>query len=101
MFTEICLKVWKKLNKPSARSFDETSDVPNVSQIDFDSRDHLPVDELMPFTLDKYLGTNLQDLSTLPDCSNSRQKQRDKSSALMHRNSFSDDDTDSVGSVSP
>ena len=101
IFTEICLKVWKTLNKPSARSFDETSDLPNVSQIDFDSRDHLPVDELMPFTLDKYLGTNRQELSTLPDCGNSLQMQRDESNALMHRNSFSDDDTDSAGSVTP
>lgn len=68
MFTKICLKVVRKLIKQSVKSSkDETSD---LSDIDFDSRDHSPMDESM----DK---NNHQELSTLPDCGNSLQKQRD------------------------
>ena len=71
---------------------DETRDLPNVSQIDFDSRDS---DNL------KYLSTNCQELSTLPDCGNSLGKQRDKCRTALHRNRFSDDDTDSEGTMTP
>ena len=67
IFTEIFHKVWKKLNK---QSLDETSDFPNLSQIDFESRDHSPIDESM----DKYLKINHRELSSLPDCGNSIQK---------------------------
>ena len=51
IFTEIFHEVWKKLNK---LSLDETSDFRNLSQIDFESRDHSPIDESM----DKYLKIN-------------------------------------------
>ena len=94
VFTKIFKKVWKMLNKPS---LEETGDFPNLSQIDFDSRDHSPIDE----SVDRYLRTNHQELSSLPDCGNSIQRQRDEHKAPWHRNSFSDDDTDSEGSMTP
>ena len=98
IFIEVFLKVWKKFHKQMIKNSDEANDLPNISQIDFDSRDHSPLDESM----DKYLKTNRQELSTLPDCGNSLQKQRDEQhKAPLHRNSFSDDDTDSVGSMTP
>ena len=92
---EICLEVWKKLNKKAAKSLEEISDVP---QIDFDSRDHSPVGE---FTSDKYLSSNRRELSTLPDCGNSRGKQRDECRAALHKNRLNDHDTDSEGSMTP
>ena len=98
IFTEICPSVWKKLNKKIVKSLDNTRDLPNVSQIDIDSRDHSPVDE---FTLDKYLRTDCEELSTLPDCGNSLGKQRDERKNALHRKRFSDDDTDSEGSITP
>ena len=98
IFIEVFLKVWKKLHKQVIKSSDEANDLSNISQIDFDSRDHSPLDESM----DEYLKTNHRELSTLPDCGNSLQKQRDEQhKAPLHRNSFSDDDTDSVGSMTP
>jgi hypothetical protein len=92
MFTEICLKVVKKLNKKSVK--DEISD---VSQIDFDSRDHSPMDE----SVDGYLKSNRRELSTLPDCGNSLQKQREDHTAQLQWSNLSDDDTDSEGSMTP
>ncbi len=96
MFTEICLKVVKKLNKKSVKSSkDEASD---VSQIDFDSRDHSPMDESMD---GQYNINNRRELSTLPDCGNSLQKQRDDHTAQLQWSNFSDNDTDSEGSMTP
>ena len=86
---EICLKVWKKLNKKAAKSLEEISDVP---PIDFDSRDYSPVSE---FTSDKYLSSNRRELSTLPDCGNSWGKQRDECRAALHKNRFNE------GSMTP
>ena len=105
IFTEIFLKMWKKLIKEKvAESLNNTNDndLPNVSQIDFDSREHSPMDD---FTLDKHLNTDRQELSTLPDCGNShnsRGNQRHESKAALSRSRFSDDDdTDSEGSMTP
>ena len=106
IFTEIFLEMWKKLiKKKVAESLDDTNDnnLPDVSQIDFDPRDHSPVDE---FTLDKYLNTDHQELSTLPDCGNSYNSQGNqrawhKRRASLSRSRFSDDDTDSEGSMTP
>ena len=98
IFIEVFLKVWKKLHKQMFKSSDEANDLSNISQIDFDSRDHSPLDESM----DEYLKTNCRELSTLPDCGNGLQMQRDEQyKAPLHRNSFSDDDTDSEGSMTP
>ena len=94
MFTEICLKVVRKLIKQSVKSStDETSDLPDI---DFDFRDHSPMDESM----DK---NDRQELSTLPDCGNSLQKQRNdhKFKAPLQGSNLSDDDTDSEGSMTP
>ena len=94
MFTEVCLKIVRKLIKQSVRSsMDETTDLPDI---DFDFRDRSPMDESM----DK---TNRRELSTLPDCGNSLQKQRDdhKFKAPLQGSNLSDDDTDSEGSMTP
>ena len=66
MFIEICLKVVRKLiNRSVISSKDETSDLPDI---DFDFRDRSPMDK----SVDK---TNHRELSTLPDCGNSLQRQ--------------------------
>ena len=94
MFTEICLKVVRKLiNRSIKSSKDETSDLPDI---DFDFRDRSPMDESM----DK---NDRRELSTLPDCGNSLQKQRDdhKFKAPLQGSNLSDDDTDSEGSMTP
>ena len=93
-FTEICLKVWKKVE---IKCLDEASDLSNALPIDFDSRDHSPVDESM----NKQLKNNRRELPTLPDCVNSLEKQQDENRAPLHRNSFGDIDTDSDASIIP
>ena len=80
---------------------DKNNDLPDVSQFDFDSRDSV-IGEPSPFILDKYLHTN-QDLSTLPNCGNSLQKQHEKYNASLHSSNYDDQDqdNDSVGSMTP
>ena len=101
LFTEICLKVWKRLNKQNTNSsLGETTNLPDVSQIDFDSRDYSPMDESMSKFKDHK--SDHPELSTLPDCGNSLHKHRGEHKAPLHRNSSSDDvDTDSDRSVIP
>ena len=57
----------------------------------------------MDESMDKYLKNNSQELSTLPDCGNCLQKQRDnhKFKAPLQGSNSSDDDTDSEGSMTP
>ena len=100
IFTEICLKVWNRFIRKS-ESMDEDNDLLDVSQIDFDSRDS-PIAEPSPFILDRYLNTNQDLLSTLPNCGNSLQKQGEKYNAPLHRSEYRDqEDDDSVGSMTP
>ena len=98
MVTELCLKLWIKIKHKKGETDDGNDDLVSV---DFDSRD---LHEPTLSAVDEYLGDE-EELSTLPDCGNSRDKQNERSNVQLYANKCSDDEDNasiiSAGSMTP